>query len=115
MTNHRCDTFKWVRAVLDLCGATTSEHDVATENQSGLKFCWRDAIQIEAILSTLSEELAQRHEFRGGRELVRHEIVFIENANRISILDHCCDVCPEVNDCAALQILRCNSRCTRCG
>src|SRR6476646_2811931 len=113
MTNHRCDTFKWVRAVLDLCGATTSEHDVDTENQSGSRCRWRDAIQIEPILSTLSKELAQRHQFRGGRKLVRHEIVFIENANGISILDHCSDVCPEMNDCAALQILGCNPRCAR--
>jgi hypothetical protein len=115
LTNQRRNTFKWICAVLDLCCATATEHDVATENQTGRRFCWRDAIQIEAILSALFQELTQRQQFWSARELVRHEIVLIENAHGISILDHCGDVCPEMNDCAALQILRCNSRCARCG
>jgi hypothetical protein len=87
---------------LDLCRATATEHDVATENQPGRRFWGRNAKQIEAIFSTLSQEMAQRHHFRGARELMRHEIVFINNPEWLPILDHRSDVCPEMNNCAAL-------------
>ena len=51
--NQRFNTVEWICAVFDLSCATATEHHVAAENQAPW-ILWRDAKQIEAILSTLS-------------------------------------------------------------
>ena len=88
------------------CGS--AEHYVAAKNKSRCGFCRRHAKQIEAIFSALSQELAERHDLRSVRELVRDKIVFIKNPDRLSILHYCRDMRAEMDDHTALQIFRAN-------
>ena len=78
-------------------------------------FCWRHAKQIEAIFPAFSQELPERKHFRSAAELVCDKIVFIENPDRLPVLHYRCNVCPEMDDCAALQIFRAYFCCARRG
>src|SRR6266496_1642035 len=99
---------KGIHSAFDLCCATATQHYVAAKNKSRCGFWERHAKQIEAIFSALSQELAERHDLRSVRELVRDKIVFIKNPDRLSILHYRRNVRVEMDDHTALQIFGAN-------
>src|SRR6266487_6432544 len=99
---------KGIHSAFDLCCATATQHYVAAKNKSRCGFCERHAKQVEAIFPTLSQELPEGHHLRSVRELVRNEIVFIKNPDRLSILHYRRNVRVEMDDQTALQIFRAN-------
>src|SRR5437867_2264181 len=107
------DSRKGIYPAFDLCCATATQHYVAAKNQCCRNFCERHAKQIEAIFSALSQELAERHDLRNARELVRHKVVSIKNPDGLSILHYRRNVRVEMDDQTALQILGAYFRRTR--
>ena len=88
-----------------LSRTAAAEHHVASKDKSGRGFCWRDAVQVEAIFPALFQELPERDNFRGAPKLVSDQIVFIKDTDRLPVIHYRRDMRTQMHDCAALQIL----------
>ena len=75
--------------------------------------CRRNVKHVEGMFSSFLQEFAECQHFWRTRELMRDQIVLIKNADRRSIFHDCSDMRPEMNDCAALQVLSGNFRRAR--